>query len=106
MHKHDVFVFQEKPGEFRVRPAVVVKEKSTKEKPTALKIKNFSEHPVTVTFTAGCAKPGSIAIASKEGDKFALCSTPGVYEYQVTVETPEGPVPAIGESAPKMIIDD
>jgi hypothetical protein len=107
MPRHDVFIFKdEEKGEFRVRPAVVVKEKSTKEKSTDLKVRNFSDHTATVTFENGGARPGTLAIGSRKGDKFQVGSTPGVYEYKVMVETPGGPVEAVGESGPKMIIDD
>jgi hypothetical protein len=102
MHRHDVFIFKDNgTDQFRVRPAVVVKEKSTD-----LKIRNFCDHTVEVTFHDGCAHPDTLSIGSKNGDTFGVCSTPGVYEYTVMVQTPGGPVEAVGESGPKMIIDD
>jgi hypothetical protein len=104
---HDVFVFEEKTsvsGEktngFRVRPAVIVKKVETD-----LTIRNFTDYRVTVNLPQDC-KPQQQQIEAQKGATVKVCSRPGVYLYEVMVQTPNEPELAHGESAPKMIIDD
>jgi hypothetical protein len=121
---YDVYILESEAG-YRVRPAV-----APVEHVNGIKVRNLTGYPVTLRFPSGVLEPinlpaGAFAkvpeslhgqlvhisrsvrtVAANGHDRFPFHEgASGVYSYLVDVETPGGPVPAEGESAPRVIVD-
>jgi hypothetical protein len=107
--KHDIYII-EAEGEFLVRPAVTMIDGSQRK----LKVRNLTKYPVFLTFPSGFLKgtQQTIPLGGEEstpGGGANLIPAPalldGLFNYEVVIIKNGVPIPARGESAPKVIVD-
>ena len=103
---HDIYII-EVAGEFRVRPAVAMINKSTKK----LKIRNLTDYTAVLYFPLGFLENNkeSDSIAKNTKDMFFNLD-PGLddsrpYQYSVLINKNGVLIEAKGESAPSVIVD-
>lgn len=123
--KHDVYIL-EVDGEYRARPAVAAVEHGN-----GITFRNLTPYPVKLSFPAGLLKKFPLSAvqmqalprgmsafvaqllqntrildpnSQNKNFKFAHNAN-GAFSYQADVQEPTGPVPVVGESGPKIIVD-
>ena len=124
--KHDVYIL-EVDGEYRARPAVVPVEHGN-----GITFRNLTDYPVTLRFPTDLVRklpfPGkalgslqpvwrqrllaawnrpyeTVSPNSSSATFKFVAGANGAFSYEADVEEPGGPVPVIGESGPKIIVD-